>query len=41
MALAAVQLLVICAVTVLAAATLGGLGGIAGWGVRRAVDPAA
>jgi hypothetical protein len=38
---AAVALLVICAVTVLTAATLGALGGIAGWGVRRAVDPAA
>jgi hypothetical protein len=37
----AVQLLVICAVTILTAATLGALGGIAGWGVRRAVDPAA
>lgn len=41
MVLAAAQLLVVCAVTVMTAATLGGLGGIAGWGVRRAVDPAA
>jgi hypothetical protein len=28
-------------VTVLTAATLGLLGGITGWGVRRAVEPAA
>lgn len=34
------EFLVLSGVTVLTAATLGFLGGIAGWGVRRAVEPA-
>ena len=38
--MAMAHLLVVCFVTVLTAATLAGLGGIAGWGVRRAVEPA-
>ncbi len=37
----AVQLVVLCGVMVATAATLGALGGILGWGVRRAVEPAA
>jgi hypothetical protein len=37
----AVQFLMVSVVTVLTAATLVLLGGIAGWGVRRTVDPAA
>jgi hypothetical protein len=40
-AIPAVRLLVMTMVTVLTAATLGLLGAIAGWGVRRAVEPAA
>jgi hypothetical protein len=32
---------VLCGVMVATAATLGALGGILGWGVRRAVEPAA